>query len=291
MTKPCPGPIPAVPPGHDVPPGTCDTHFHVLGPYERFPLVEPRFYTPHEAAPKEAAGRLGTMQITRGVVVQATVLGADPAPLVYAIEALRAKGLQIKGVAGLPLGTSAPSIDLLTSQGICGQRITGLGSGPMSGVEVRAHASMIEGSGWHLDFLPVSPEEWHDLMPVLSSLPVPLVIDHMASKTFDIAGDLDQPGFAGLLDLIRTGNVWVKISSGFRFEDPPYPHFSRFVKALVEVRPDRLLWGSDWPHVALWDRPMIQTTELINWVWDIGIDDTTRHAILVDNPASLYGFE
>ena len=291
MTKPCPGPLPVRASRHDVPAGACDTHFHVLGPLADFPLSERRFYTPPEAGPAMAIDRLRAMQIARAVVVQATVLGGGAASLIYALEALRAVGIDVRGVAGLPLGTASADLARLSSAGICGQRITGLGKGPITRAEVTDHAEIIADAGWHLDFLPVSLEEWLDLMPVLSNLSVPLVIDHMASKTFDIAGRLDQPGFAALLDLIRRGNTWVKISSGFRFEEPPYPQFSRFVRALAEARPDRLLWGTDWPHVALWDRPMVQTTDTLDWLWDIGFDADMRRQVLVETPAQLYGFE
>lgn len=290
MTKPCPGPIPTTPPRHKLPAGSCDTHFHVIGPYDRFPLVEPRFYSPPEAGPEQTITHLKTLGMDRAVVVQATVLGTAPEPLLFAIDALNAGGIEARGVASLPLGQNRETLDQLWQAGVRGQRVTGLGRGPMSPEEVTAHAEMIAGSGWHLDFLTVGAEEWEGLLPTLSNLPVPLVIDHMASRIFDPLGDLDQPGFQSLIRLIEGGKTWVKASSGFRFEEAPYPSMARFVRALLDTRPDRVIWASDWPHVALWDRPMVQTSTLTDWLWDMGLDDDTRRAVLVKNPAQLFGF-
>lgn len=291
MTKPCPGPLPSKKPRNAVPHGACDTHFHVIGPYDQFPLVEPRFYSPPEAGPAQTIAHFKMLGFSRAVVVQATVLGNAPEPLLHAMDTLNEGGIETRGVASLPLGQSRAALDALWSAGVRGQRVTGLGKGPMSPEEVQAHADMIAGSGWHLDFLAISAEEWARLLPKLRDLPVPLVIDHMASRVFDTLGDLDQPGFQGLLDLVKRGNTWVKASSAFRFEEAPYPSMSRFVRALLDARPDRILWASDWPHVALWDRHMVQTADLVDWLWDMGLDDATRAAVLVDNPATLFGFE
>lgn len=290
MTKPCPGPLQATAPRNALPIGACDTHFHMIGPYDNFPLVEPRFYSPPEAGPEQTVAYLNELGVSRAVVVQATVLGNDPEPLLFAIDSLNEANIETRGVVSLPPGQSSDYLQSLWQTGVRGQRVTGLGKGAMKPQEIRSHAEMLGGLGWHLDFLSISYDEWKSLLPTLRNLSIPLVIDHLASRVYDPLGDLDQPGFVALLNLFEEGNTWIKASSAFRFEDAPYPKMSRFVRALLDKRPDRILWASDWPHVALWDRPMVKTADLADWLWDMGIDDATRQAILVDNPAELYGF-
>jgi predicted TIM-barrel fold metal-dependent hydrolase len=101
---------------------------------------------------------------------------------------------------------------------------------------------------------------------------------------------LDHPGFRALLDLVRGGRCWVKLSSAYRFsaEPAPWTDCTPFAKALLAVRPDRMLWATDWPHVMVWDYPMPDDAAILDWVEEWGVDDATLRMILVDNPQKLF---
>ena len=115
----------------------------------------------------------------------------------------------------------------------------------------------------------------------------------MAWRAWNTADGLEQPGFQQLLELVATGRVWVKIAAPERYSQTGGPSFADvtpYARTLIEARPDRMLWGTDWPHVSAWNHPMPRDGDLIDWVLDWEIDDVTKQAILVDNPARLYGF-
>jgi len=134
------------------------------------------------------------------------------------------------------------------------------------------------------------PKHLLELEPRLAKLPVDFVIDHLGLIR-PTEGGLKQPAFQALLRLIRGGRCWVKFTGGYRIsgEAPPYHEVFPFARALAETRPDRLLWGSDWPHV-MYKGKMFNTTELFDLLLDWAPDERTRTQILVDNPAALFGF-
>ena len=115
----------------------------------------------------------------------------------------------------------------------------------------------------------------------------------MAWRAWNTAGGLDQPGFQLLIDLVASGRVWVKVAAPQRYSSTGGPSFADvnpYAHALIKARPDRMLWGTDWPHVTAWNHPMPRDADLLDWVLQWPIDDAVKHAMLVGNPARLYGF-
>ena len=133
-----------------------------------------------------------------------------------------------------------------------------------------------------------------DLLPALSTLPVDLVIDHMGH--FQPDAGVDHPAFQAMLDLVKGGRCWVKLSGAYRAsnaapgEAAPWFDMTDYATALIETRAGRMVWATDWPHVMLWDKPMPEGAGLLDWALSWNVDDTTMKQILVDNPAELYGF-
>lgn len=289
MTRPCPGPLPPSRPTLTLPPGACDTHVHVLGPYDRYPMSESRGYTAPEAPVSLLESFLDTMGIDRVVLAHVTAHGTDMAVTLDAIAAL---GARARGVAMVEPDIADDRLDRYHAGGIRGVRLTPLFGEEVTAEAIEALAARIERLGWHIVFAPSGPEQWVGIAPRLARLPVDVVIDHMAWRGYRQDGGLDQPGFRALVDALGAGNCWLKFAAPHRYSraDPPYADLRPFVRALIEARPDRLIWATDWPHVRVWDGPMPKDADLVDWILDWGIDAATQHRILVDNPASLYGF-
>jgi predicted TIM-barrel fold metal-dependent hydrolase len=143
--------------------------------------------------------------------------------------------------------------------------------------------------GWHLQLL-LDARDLAELAPRLRRLPVPAVVDHMGHM--NVAHGIDHPGFQTLIDLVREGVCWVKLSGNYRIsaEGPPFPDVIPFARALIEAGPERMVWGTDWPHPALNDF-MPNDGDLLDALDDYAPDQDLKRMILVDNPAQLYGFE
>ena len=150
-------------------------------------------------------------------------------------------------------------------------------------------ARRVAGFGWHVQFYP-SGTDLIEHADALLALPNAIVLDHFASVP--AAGGLEQPAFQTLLRLLDTGRVWVKISGPMRCSrlDYPYADVTPMAQALVRRAPERLLWGSDWPHVNMNDRQMPNDGDLVDLIAEWSPDARTRERILVDNPRTVYGF-
>jgi 2-pyrone-4,6-dicarboxylate lactonase len=273
-------------PGWTVPPGACDTHAHVIGPPDRFPYVENRSYTPPEASPGAYLGMLDALGLDRGVLVQVSVHGTDNRCLE---EVLRAHPDRLRGVAVVAPDVPDGALEDLAAAGVRGLRLNVLFGGGVGFDALETLASRIAGLGWHLQFL-LDARELPALAPRLERLPVSFVVDHMGHMP--TAAGLDHPGFQTLLRLVRDGRCWVKLSGTYRISSagPPFTDTIPFARALVDAAPDRMVWGSDWPHVAM-DTYMPNTGDLLDLLATWVPDEAVRRRILVDNPARLYGFE
>ncbi len=289
MTRPSPGPLPPTTPKLKLPPGACDTHVHVLGPYDTYPMSPERSYTVPEAPVGKLAEFLDVMGTDRVVIAHVTAHGTD---ISVTLDAIAALGERARGFAIVAPDVSDPELKRLNDGGIRGTRLT-----PLFGAEVTAEtlaetARRIAPLGWHLVYAPSGAEQWLDLAPRLGALPCDVVIDHMAWRGYTLDGGLGQPGFRALIDALATGRVWLKLAAPHRYSTAaaPYPDLAPYVAAVIEARPDRMIWATDWPHVRVWDAPMPSDADLVDWILDWRLDDATRHRILVDNPAALYGF-
>ena len=276
------------PPGFTPPPGSCDTHCHVFGPAETFPYAEQRGYTPPDS-PVEKLWRMhNVIGIERAVIVQASVQGTDNAVMLDAIA--RSDG-RFRGIAVIDDGFSDGDLEALHAGGIRGVRLSymqhlGAATDP---AKIARMADRIAPLGWHL-VLHTGIADVTRNAARLVALPVPVVIDHMAKAP--AAAGLDDPDFAALIAVFGDGDFWVKISGVDRISTAA-PHFADAVpiaQALIAAFPDRILWGTDWPHPNK-TADMPNDGDLMDILARFAPDPALRQRILVDNPARLYGFE
>jgi predicted TIM-barrel fold metal-dependent hydrolase len=181
------------------------------------------------------------------------------------------------------------------AEGIRGIRLTPLMGDDPSYDDIEKLTKRMARLNWHLVLMPASPQSFLKLAPRLKDLPVEVVLDHFAWRGWDIAdpSGVRQPGFKAVLDALGSGRIWVKLAGPSRFGKSPAPKHEDvlpYARALVESRPDRLLWGSDWPHVRCWDHPVPDDAALIELLAEWIPDEATRKQVLVDNPVKLYGF-
>lgn len=267
-----------------LPRNACDTHCHVFGPQVRFPFVASRKYTPQDT-PKEAVAALhASLGIDRAVVVQASIHGSDNRAMV---DMLRWRPAQYRGVAMIDDATSARELRELHEAGVRGIRFNfnrNLGGFPDMDLVQRSVARVRE-LGWHL-VMQIDGSDVDVLAPMIRALPVPFVIDHMGRCDAD-AG-IGQPDFKALLELMRLDGAWIKITCPERMTPAPYTAAVPFARALIEARPDRVLWGTDFPHPNLKNPP--NDTDLVNLVPRYAFTAAEQRALLVDNPARLYEF-
>lgn len=270
-----------------VPPGTIDSHTHIFGPQALFPYSPKRPYTPPEAPLVAFATLHGKLGIERAVIVNATVHGTDASPV---LDAIARSGGRYKGIVNINDSFDAKALAKLNDHGIRGCRFTFisyLGGPPDMGVFERA-IPKIAPLGWHVD-LYLEAKMIPQMAPRLKKLPVPYVIDHMGLPK--AADGLDQPNFQALLKLLREDDkAWVKVMGLERAtaSGPPFHDAIPFAKALIETAPDRVIWGSDWPHPNV--KFMPNDGDLVDLIPQYCPDPAARQKLLVDNPKRLFGF-
>lgn len=285
-TPDCPGPDrhPRAP-RFKLPAGACDSHAHVIGPPERYPFVASRSFTPPPATEAEYLAMHDAVGIQRGVLVQVSVHGTDNS---YMVETLRRHPGRLRGVAVVGPDVSDQELADLHAAGVRGLRInteTGGGVGPAA---LETLGRRIKPMGWHIQLL-INPRALAEHDAVLRRLPVPFVIDHFGYA--QAALGVGAPGFETVLRLLKEADCWVKISGAMRISKLPSPYRDTIplAQALIAARPDRLVWGSDWPHVHL-SGPMMNDGDLLDLLAEWAPEEAMRRRILVDNPARLYGF-
>lgn len=279
-------------PGWALPAGACDCHAHVFGPYDRFPVLHPMHYVAPLAPAAAHRDMLERIGLTHGVLVQPGAYGEDPFPI---LDALAQGSGRLRGIAAASEQVPQADLDAWHAAGIRGLRFNDMavpgGTGPFPGsVGTESLAAMAPGMrarGWHAEI-------WAGIDRHAANLPryrasgLPIVLDHMAG--LQIARGLDDPSFKAILDALREGWLWVKLVLCRCSQDfPDYADARPFHDALIAANPDRVIWGSDWPHLRLAERaPDIgHLLDLFaEWVPDAGL----RRLILVDNPRKLYGF-
>lgn len=285
---PCPPPdfaprAPRVP----FPPGATDCHAHVFGPESRYAWSPRRGYTPSDCVLADYRHMLATIGCERAVLVQPSVYGTDNTAH---LEALAEAGPAFRMVAVVEPDVPQAELERMAAAGVRGVRFNLVSKGGIALEGLQRTAERIAPLGWHVQFF-VEPETIVSLESTLAALPVPVVIDHMGHVTPQMG--LQHPALLALQRLLRGGNTWVKLSGAYRTSAEPRPPFSDVVpvaRALIEAGPERCVWGSDWPHPMVNDRPMPNDGDLADLVADWAPDEAQRHRILVDNPARLYGF-
>ncbi|AJP56885.1 GntR family transcriptional regulator [Pandoraea vervacti] len=281
----CLGPLPEIDaPTFEVPFGAVDTHAHVVAASDAYPMVTERSYTPPPAPEDKYLAMLDATGMTYGVLVQISVYGTDNR---YMLETLRRHPERLRGIAVVSPEVSDAELEAMHAAGVRGLRINVLFGGGIGFAAMETLAHRIKDLGWHMQFL-MDVNALPELMPRMTSLPVPGIVDHMGHTP--VAQGLHSPGFSALRSLVRDHGYWVKLSGAYRISErfPAFDDVTPFAQALIEDAPDRMVWGSDWPHVSLTRMP--NTGALRNLLPQWAPDAETRRRILVDNPARLYGF-
>lgn len=269
-----------------VPPGATDTHFHILGPAAVYPYVANREYTPPDALPAAYRHLRETLGIERAVLVQPSVYGLGNRCMMRSSTQL---GVPARMVVVVPLSTPDDELEHLHDAGARAVRFILAHVGGLPAMDLHRFSQRVKSFGWHIQCL-LRPSDLLDLESSLSALATDLVIDHIGLIRAS-EGGVRQPAFQALLRLFRTGHCWIKLTGGYRIsaETPPYRDVIPLVSALLRERPDRLLWGSDWPHVMV-KTGMPNTTDLLDLLLEWVPDEKVRKQILVDNPQTLFGF-
>ena len=289
MTIPvCPGPIRATKtPSYKPPAGATDCHAHIFGPVERFPYSADRTYTPEECTADDYAMMLNTIGFRRAALVQGGAHGTDNRAIV---DAIARSGGNYRGVAVLGPGLAADQLEELHASGLRGVRLSTMsGSGvPFSHLE--RLAAEVDELGWHVVLHFKDPNELLDVLPVLERIHNPFVLDHLARIT--AAEGVSSEPFRAVLRLLETDRCYVKLASMYRLSSEPYPHrdLLPMIHAVIAARPDRVIWGSNWPHPIHYHRLMPNDGDLVDLIPLWVPEATDRQKMLVDNPTALYGF-
>ena len=287
MTRPVPGPdATIVPLNLDVPAGAVDCHMHIFGPAARFPYWPGRDYTPPDCTMAMYAAMTQAVGIARTVVVQPSVYGTDNR---CTEDAVRRFGRQGRGVAVLDAAVTAGELRRLDAVGFRGTRFNLLNAGGAKLDEMDRLAPRLAELGWHIQVF-AQARRIAELAERLAGLPTEVVIDHIGLA--DPAGGLEQAGFQALLRLLEGGRAWVKISGAYRVDQGgnPWPAATPFATRLIQAAPERVVWGTDWPHPNVDAGAMPNDGDLMNLLGAWAGDAATLRRILVENPERLYGF-
>ncbi|MGE0678792.1 amidohydrolase family protein [Pseudolabrys sp.] len=285
----CLGPVARpTPPRIRAPRGSWDTHFHIFGPPERFPYYSERKYTPPTATLESFQALCDLLGIERGVCVQPNLHGADNSVTLDCVERSDGRFLAIVKVEN---SVTFPELKQLHRRGARGVRFA---FNPEHGGEFdselfRQVCLWAGDLGWCVD-LHLAPSDLGPLCDVISRAGANVVIDHMA-RVNPVLGLQQQP-FRELIELVSYDHVWVKMSGADRItkEGPPYMDVKPFARALIEASPQRVIWGSDWPHSAYFDSARVPDDgKLLDFLIDAVPTDLQQKQILIDNPRRLFG--
>lgn len=290
---------PATPVTFDVPAGACDCHTHIHGDARAFPYFPGRVYTPETALPEEMAALHRALHVQRVVIVTPSVYGTDNAATLYGMAA---RGADARGVAVIDDKTPESALDEMDRAGVRGIRLnlaTGGGDDPSAGRRrFEAAVERVRKRKWHIQMY-TSLAVISSIKELVAASPVPTVFDHFGGARAELGPS--QAGFADLLELVRSGKAYVKISGAYRASKlaPDYPDAAPLARALIAANADRIVWGTDWPHPdsasgnpAAQVTPLLQIDDgrLLNQLPVWAPDAAIRKRILADNPARLYGF-
>jgi predicted TIM-barrel fold metal-dependent hydrolase len=273
-----------------LPRNACDTHAHIMGPKERYAYSPARIYTPPDCLLPDYLHLLDTLGVERGVLVQPSVYGTDNSAM---LDAMRAAGGRLRGVAVVAEDVADAELKRLAEAGVRGVRVNIVdvrdrkpGTLPMASLAKLARR--IAPLGWHMEFL-MHVDEFPDLDRQFADFPVQIVLGHLGYM--NIGRTAEDPGFQALLRLMKAGRAWVKLTGPYRITASPlpYPETLACARALLEANPERVIWGTDWPHVML-KGSMPNDGELADVLFDWIPDAALREQVLVRNPARLYGF-
>lgn len=277
-----------------LPAGSTDCHVHIYGPFaEHPPLTEGRF-APAQEFPVESLFRMwDAIGVSRGVIVHALTAGQDNE---VTLQALKRFPERLRAVAVLSDHVTDKRLDELTAAGFRGARVNMLrqdgkpvSAGGLTFEGLKKLAPRIADRGWHAQ-LWIETGDLDAMSKEIEALPLDFVLDHMGRTMTDKT--VNYTGFQTFLDRLKTGRYWCKISGADRNtrQGAPYADTEAFIEALVAANSDRLVWGTDWPHVGHAAETLPNENVLIHLLLKSIPNETTRQKILVDNAAKLYGF-
>lgn len=271
-------------PAFKLPAGATDAHCHVFGPGDVFPYAPNRRYTPDDA-PKEMLKALHDfLGIDRAVIVQASCHGNDNRAM---LDALAWRPDHYRGVAILDENTPGGEIAAMARAGVRGARfnfVKHLGGSPNMDV-FHNLVRRIKPLGWHV-VLHVDAPDIIPLSDIFRGLKLPFIIDHMGRVP--AKDGVDQKPLQALLDLAKLERCWIKVCGSERIDLPPYDKAVPIAKTIVDAIPDRVLWGTDFPHPNATHEA--DEADLVDLIPKIAPDPAVQKKLLVDNPAKLYGF-
>ena len=293
--------VPQTAPAFDVPANGCDCHVHVFGPADRFPFSADRVYTPGPASVDDLLSLQHALPLQRVVIVQPSPYGTDNSCL---LDALGRLGERARGVAVVDGATPDAALRRMHAAGVRGVRVNletrGQRDPAAAGELLDCAASRAGLLNWHVQVY-ASLSVLASLHDMILRLPVPIVVDHFG--TAPASAGIAAPGFAALLSLLRRGKIYVKLSAPYRIsERADYRDAASIARALMAAHPDRVVWGTDWPHPGV-GRPGVRRDprriepfrpeddgraldRLRTWAADAEL----LRKILVDTPARLYAF-
>jgi predicted TIM-barrel fold metal-dependent hydrolase len=292
---------PSTPVNFDVPAGACDCHTHIHGDPEKFPFFSGRVYTPELASPEEMSALHKALHIERVVIVTPSVYGTDNSATLFG---MKARGATARGVAVIDDKTPEGDLDAMGKAGIRGIRLnlaTGGVSDPAVGrPRFQAAVERVKNRGWHIQLF-TSLAMISAIKDLVAASPVPVVFDHFGGAQAALGPE--QPGFSDLLELVKSGKAYAKISGAYRASKlgPDYADAAPLARALIAANSDRIVWGTDWPHPDSVTPPgkkpsdvtplfQIDDGRLLNQLPAWAPEASIRKKILVGNPTQLYGF-
>ena len=273
-----------------LPKGTIDTHVHVFE--AGYALSPGRGYNPPSSTLADLERLHATLGIARVVFTQPSVYGTDNSAILDAMTVLNAKTPgRARCVVALDMRCTDKQVAALDASGVRGVRLNtdNKGGMPIGMSEIPELAARIAPFGWHLEFL-FPGKDILELMPVFTALKVPMSIAHFAYQP--ASAGVGAAGFRALVELVRRGNTWIKISGANRVSAadlPPYDDVMPMAGTLIEAVPERIMWGTDWPHP---NRYVVNPNDgdLVDAFGDWVSDDGMRRKIMVDTPAAFYRF-
>lgn len=278
------------PPAIPFPDGTVDTHVHVFE--DRYTLSPARGYNPPESSLADLQHLHTTLGVSRVVFTQPSVYGTDNQAILDGMNALNAETPdRARAVVAITMDVSDEQLEAWDAIGVRGVRLNtdNKGGMPMGWDELPDLSARLAEFGWHIEFL-FPGKDIIELMPHFDALTVPMSIGHFAYQP--ATAGVGAPGFAALVELMRRGNTWMKISGANRVSAtdlPPYDDVAPMAHALIDAAPDRIMWGTDWPHPNKYEvnpNDGDLADALAEWVPDAAM----RQKILVDTPTAFYRF-
>jgi len=281
-------------PSFQLPPGAVDAHCHIFGPGDVFPYAPERKYTPCDAGKQRLYQLRDFLGFDKNVIVQATCHGADNSAMADAVRSANGKA---KGIATVRANVTDGQLEELNDAGVKGVRFNFVkrlvDAAPKD--ELLSIAKRIAKFGWHI-VIYFEAADIDDMAPFIRELPTVVVVDHMGRP--DVTKPADGPEFGKFIKLMDDNkNVWVKTTGAERLtvtgpaaldgERRPYRDVVPFARLLIERFPDRVLWGTDWPHPNLTDH-MPDDGLLVDLIPQIAVTPELQRKLLVDNPMRLY---